>query len=147
MLQHSGRLEYELVLPFSPLFYGNGNATEAALGAGTVMADTFSPLFYGNGNATPVTGKIEKLPFTLSVPYFTGMVMLPGPVLSAFRYEVSFSPLFYGNGNATRHCFYNLPVGIYLSVPYFTGMVMLQLPLPRLESWFYFFQSPILREW
>ena len=64
----------------------------------------------------------------LSVPYFTGFVMLPSCKDSEISCRASFSPLFYGIRDVTILPALSITSSAVLSVPYFTGFVMLPGP-------------------
>ena len=109
------------MVPFSPLFYGIRDATPASRYLYLSFRFTFSPLFYGIRDATLKSATRLTAGFALSVPYFTGFVMLQGNGISSLSFMSSFSPLFYGIRDATEGCAFD-PTGTYL------------------------FQSPILRD-
>ena len=62
----------------------------------------FSPLFYGIRDVTEVAFQRSRLKVDLSVPYFTGFVMLPKLVFAMLTQTFSFSPLFYGIRDVTN---------------------------------------------
>ena len=62
--------------PFSPLFYGIRDVTVPSDPFGGQDGITFSPLFYGIRDVTISTGCSSPVRIVLSVPYFTGFVML-----------------------------------------------------------------------
>ena len=88
-------------MTFSPLFNGNGIATTEITEMVYSLTSSFSPLFNGNGIATTDRGTETAAGGDLSVPYLTGMVLLP-----------------------VTHAL--LRPRIQLSVPYLTGMVLLR---------------------
>ena len=63
-------------ISFSPLFYGISDDTFMYQEKGKVIIDTFSPLFYGISDDTHNYSIFRTSCFNLSVPYFTGLVMI-----------------------------------------------------------------------
>ena len=132
---------------FSPLFYGIRDVTtpgqrcvaRATNFQSPILRDSwcyssffrrysvnllaFSPLFYGIRDVTTPSPPYQALVvLQLSVPYFTGFVML----LYFERCHIVFT--------------------LCLSVPYFTGFVMLRSLLVDSTKTCFNFQSPILRD-
>ena len=68
---------------------------------------------------------VSKYRYRLSVPYFTGFVMLHRTYMLNTPAPRSFSPLFYGIRDATISPWQAIQLSMSLSVPYFTGFVML----------------------
>ena len=62
----------------------------------------------------------------LSVPYFTGLVMILTALDLLLAGYFSFSPLFYGISDDTTGSSCRPAADDFLSVPYFTGLVMIQ---------------------
>ena len=117
---HSGFLALLCQPPFSPLFYGIRDVTPLMC-ATVPRFSAFSPLFYGIRDVTHPALDSSARSEKLSVPYFTGFVML---------LEVTI----------TRD------TTVRLSVPYFTGFVMLPIVPTGLTGAGVRFQSPILRD-
>ena len=64
------------VPPFSPLFYGIRDVTPFIIVTRPSGIVSFSPLFYGIRDVTYGMSQQHSLHAELSVPYFTGFVML-----------------------------------------------------------------------
>ena len=62
----------------------------------------FSPLFYGIRDVTSIADGGGSSGHFLSVPYFTGFVMLHETARKAMYAKATFSPLFYGIRDVTK---------------------------------------------
>ena len=106
---------------FSPLFYGISDDTPRRRHTPTRALILSVPYFTGLVmiRLTPLGLGVSQF---LSVPYFTGLVMIPHIASSSPQYQGSFSPLFYGISDDTFTPNYNLKKPAEAFSPLFYGI-------------------------